>query len=105
MIFTEGLIRLKTQRVTLVGRGGVARSGRVAGSGMMLVFGHRPLLMCCRVVFDALLRGFFGQSNLAYHFFRVLVSAQNQKSCLTHLLIVGPFGERYFANQSWLNPL
>ena len=31
----------------------------VAGSGMMLVFGHRPLLMCCRVVFDALLRGFF----------------------------------------------
>ena len=59
MIFTGGLIRLRTQRVTFVGRGGVASSGRVAGSGMMLVFGHRPLLMCCRVVFDALLRGFF----------------------------------------------
>ena len=59
MTFTGGLIRLGARRVTLVGRGGVARSGRVAGSGMMLVFGHRPLLMCCRVVFDTLLGGFF----------------------------------------------
>ena len=31
----------------------------MAGSGVMLVFAHRPLLMCCRVVFDTLLRGFF----------------------------------------------
>ena len=58
-ILSGGLIRLRTRRVTLVGRGGVARSGRVARSGMMLVFGHCLLLMYCRVVFDALLQGFF----------------------------------------------
>jgi len=57
--FTGGLICLRTRRVALVGRGGVARSGRVAGGGMMLGFDHRPFLMRCRVVFDALLRGFF----------------------------------------------
>ena len=58
-ILSGGLIRLRTRRVTLVGRGGVARSGRVARSGMMLVFGQRLLLMYRRVVFDALLQGFF----------------------------------------------
>jgi hypothetical protein len=58
-ILSGGLIRLRTRRVTLVGRGGVARSGRVARSGTMLVFGHCLLLIYCRVVFDALLQGFF----------------------------------------------
>ena len=44
-------------------------------------------------------------SSLADHFFRVLVLAQAQKDCLTHLFIVRRLGESYFTDKLWLHPL
>ena len=58
MIFRSGLIRTRTLKLAFVGRGGMARGGRVAGSRMMLGFGYLPLLTGHRFVFDALLHGF-----------------------------------------------
>jgi hypothetical protein len=34
-----------------------------------------------------------------------LVTAPSKKCCLAQLLVIGPLGERYLTDQSWLHPL